>query len=76
MFILIIAAALFFSFVEYMSMKKAHRYREIAVSACFLMMGLLLGVLRLFDVKLPSIFLISVEGLLSPLNNWVMKWFL
>lgn len=75
MFMLIIAAALFFSFIEYMTMKKAHQYREIMVSACFLMIGLVMGVLRLLGVKLPSIFLISVNGLLSPLHNWMMKWF-
>lgn len=75
MFILIIAAVLYFSIFEYMTMKKAHQYREILVSGCLLIIGLTFGVLRQLDVELPSIFLLSVKGLLMPLNNLVLKWF-
>ncbi|MBA9085650.1 hypothetical protein FHR92_002117 [Fontibacillus solani] len=75
MFLLIIAAALIAVIPDFMGLKKKHKYREITVSASILFVGLTFAVLRMCNVKLPSIFILSTKGLLMPLNNLVMKWF-
>ncbi|MNC66412.1 hypothetical protein D3C75_1168050 [compost metagenome] len=75
MFMLIIAAALIAVIPDFMFLKKNQKSREIVVSTSFLMVGLTLAILRMFNVKLPSIFILSTKGLLMPLSNLVMKWF-
>lgn len=69
MFILIIAAALIAVIPDIRFLKNEKFYVDIVVCSSLLLIGLTLAVLRLFNVKLPSIFLLSTKGLLSPLSN-------
>ncbi|MNO08623.1 hypothetical protein D3C81_2313730 [compost metagenome] len=55
-------------------MKKMDKNREIIVCGGILAVGLTLAALRMFNVTLPSPFIVSTKGLLMPLNNLVLKW--
>ncbi|MNE25630.1 hypothetical protein D3C80_1189640 [compost metagenome] len=74
MFLLIIAASLIAVLLDYWRLKKMHNYREIIVSAGILAVGLTMAVLRMLNVTLPTLYMLSTKGLLIPLNSWVMKW--
>ncbi|MNN79816.1 hypothetical protein D3C81_1964920 [compost metagenome] len=75
MFLLIIAAALSAVISDFMFLKNKQKYREIIVSASLLVIGLTLAILRMLNVKLPSIFILSTKGLLMPLSNLILKWY-
>ncbi|MNP35940.1 hypothetical protein D3C76_1292930 [compost metagenome] len=58
-----------------MFLKNKKINREIVVSGSLLVIGLTLAILRMLNVKLPSIYVLSTKGLLMPLSNLILKWY-
>ncbi|KRE72922.1 hypothetical protein [Paenibacillus sp. Soil750] len=67
--VLFLVAAL----LEYRSLKKLKRYREMISSAILLAAGLTLGILRLLHVEIPSP-MNGINTLFQPLSQLLDVW--
>jgi hypothetical protein len=57
---------------EYRNLRNNHQVREITVSAILLLAGLTLGILRYFDVSIPSP-LYGIRALFQPASQYLMR---
>lgn len=73
MFAAILVGSLAAALAEYRILLRAKRYREIAVSAFLLAIGLTLGILYLRHVNVPSP-LQGITGLFRPASKLLAKW--
>lgn len=70
MYSLILVISLIASCIEYASLKKSGNLRDLAVSAGFLCLGIVLTCLRIAGVKLPSPMVI-VRLISQPIGDMV-----
>jgi hypothetical protein len=57
---------------EYLSLKKQHKYREIMFSASLFTIGLVLGAIQYFNVKVPSPLIIIIR-IFKPISQYVTR---
>ncbi|WP_040949058.1 hypothetical protein [Gorillibacterium massiliense] len=70
MLMLIMLIAVAAAFWEYKSLRAEKRKREIAVSACFLAIGVMFGTISLIKKELPSP-MRALEHLLQPASDFL-----
>lgn len=72
MLIAVMLASIIAMLLEVRKLKKQHKFREIAFSSSLLIIGLLLGTLEYFKVKMPSP-LLAINAVFKPISQYVTR---